>query len=133
MPKIEIDLSEIEHLKTMLLNANESYSELSSELEKLKKDTNKEELRKKAIYLAHNTFDKYMTAVFESLGFKTRYWEGAINWETVNGNFKEDWHKWDGLKIKLCADVREDFVDAFLRIGVLPREKQPQKDPLEID
>lgn len=133
MPKIEIELSEIELLKSQLVDAYKTSAILETELEKLKKDTDKEELRTKAICLAHHTFDKYMTAVFQSLGFKTHYWNGAINWEAVNGNFKEDWHKWDGLEVTLNADVRNEFTSAFLRIGVLPREKQPQKDPLEID
>lgn len=121
--KVEIELSEIE-----------AFKERIAELEQQKKYAdersvalNEEELIKRAKDLSLRLFNKYIAAIFTSIGFDEPY--GS---QTVIDEANDHWHSWhknlDKIKVSVHANVSEQWRRAFLRIGVMSDPKKLNPD-----
>lgn len=122
MPKIEIELREIELLNADIKRKNEEIKRLEEKLKKL--DEN--ELVKRAYQLAIKIFSKYQLAVFNKLGFSNTEYKydvsGCVSFEDeyYTKLFDSDWYNHtDKFSINVEAYVTAEFRTAFLKIGVL--------------
>jgi hypothetical protein len=124
--KIEIELSEIETLKTQiseLTQQNEILSKENSQYQEL----NLEMVVRDAIDLMFQSmFDK----VCEELGFDEA--DYRIDWGHTVFNLGQDFYKHPLLKVELEAKIVDQFRRAFLNIGVSSRDAVASKKPSEL-
>jgi hypothetical protein len=132
MPKVEIELDDLNHLKKQLEEKDKQLKISSERIYSLEQDSNREFLRNKAIDLASNLFDKYIGVVFRELGFKNAEY-GNIDFSEYRNINYTNFYKYDDVKISLGAKIKTDFKWAFLSIGIIPPSELNKKDPLEID
>jgi hypothetical protein len=129
MPKIEIELDELQQLqkqKELLENEN-------STLKKKVNDLDEDVLVNKSIDLAERLFNDYVRTVFEKLGMNDGN-EGGVQMYRVRHELGDLWHKRkDRIKIELSAHVLKEWKQAYLSIGVISREKAKQTEKLILD
>jgi hypothetical protein len=127
--KIEIELSELEEIRSDLKKAEEQKKQLQEKLNGL----SEEELKAKAVRLSYRLFDNYMAAVFKHLGFEEDWQRDSV---IVKDNLEhwigKDWWNSDRISVELCATVTTQFKSAFIRIGILPKEVELKNDTHEL-
>lgn len=117
--KIEIELSELESLRSDLLR----YKGLNKKLEDKLNELDESKLKQSAVRLAYHLTDCYLIAIFSKLGF-----DSLTSGLEVNGNLEnyigKDWYtKLDRIEVKFGASVTNNFRRAFVNIGVLPKKE----------
>lgn len=112
--KIEIEFEEVEALKKTILSHESTIRELKKELRKL----SKEELESAAYSLAEKLASKYISKIFQTLGFDKESWfNNAIDFGDNQISSLRSMELKD-LDITIGANITEKFRKAFLRIGI---------------
>jgi hypothetical protein len=129
MEKVEIEKSELEQLKQKLQEITKENKELRSLINPRTEKKWKDIARR----LAYRIYEKYMYETFNQLGFKSEHYEGCIIFPSgIHSELFEEIYKRgcrDDIRIELDARITNSFREAFLRIGVIPKEKrESQKD-----
>jgi hypothetical protein len=118
--KIEIELAEVERLRSQLQQREQQVNELEKKL----KELSESELKQKAVRLSYRLFDNYMAAVFKHLGFVEEWQRDSV---IVRDNLEhwigKDWWNSDRITIELGANVTTKFKSAFLEIGILTKKE----------
>jgi hypothetical protein len=123
--KIEIELSELEHLKNELSEKNNIIKTIEKEL----KDLDKEHLTEKAVQLSFKLFDDYLAKVFEKLGFKVSQNKFYLHTSDVSNLInKPYWYNEEKITFELGADITGQFKEAFLKIGVIVDEHKKEQE-----
>lgn len=116
---MEIELSEVERLKSKLKKVETENKQLEEKL----KELSEPELKAKAVRLSYRLFDNYMATVFKHLGFG-EWQRGSV---IINSDLEhwlgKDWWNSDRIKIDLGANVSTKFKNAFLSIGIIAEEE----------
>jgi hypothetical protein len=126
--KVEIELQELQKLKTNILILEEDKEKLQRKI----KELNEDELIRKAVDLSWRLFANYQNAVFEKLGFEQKE---IITIETTADLKKElgvSWWNSERLKFNLGAIVTNEYRKAFLKIGVIIKEESTQESKLSL-
>lgn len=123
--KIEIELSEVEALRSQLQRTETEKRQLEEKL----KELSETELKAKAVRLSYKLFDNYMATVFEHLGFGEWQRDSVIVRDNLEHWIGKDWWNSDRITIELGANVTTKFKSAFLSIGILTKkEVEESKD-----
>lgn len=117
--KIEIELSEVEALRSQLQNTKDEKRQLEEKL----KELSETELKAKAVRLSYRLFDNYMAAVFKHLGFEEWQRESVIVRDNLEHCIGKDWWNSDRITVELGANVTTKFKSAFLSIGILTKKE----------
>lgn len=117
--KIEIELSEVEALRSQLQNTKDEKRQLEEKL----KELSETELKAKAVRLSYRLFDNYMAAVFKHLGFEEWQRESVIVRDNLEHWIGKDWWNSDRITVELGANVTTKFKSAFLSIGILTKKE----------
>lgn len=140
MPKIEIELSELEQIRSEAQRSELMCYELENMLNKFQAETNVEDLRKKAIELSWKLSEKYLVAIFNKLGFtnelptEQKYWtsspiQAGCNFRTMG----EDWYKKvDEFEVNISAQLEDKVRKAFISIGVITNPEKNKEKLLEL-
>ena len=115
--KIEIEFGEVEALKQELMNKKRDLIELKEELDKLDPD----KLKQKAVSLAKDLFSRYMSRVFEELGFEETYSYDdpfRVSSGTLEHWIGEDWYTSLKVEVIIGASISNLWRRAFLRFGI---------------
>lgn len=123
--KIEIELEEVERLRRELRETKDQLRQAEEQLKAISPET----MTRKAKSISIRLFEEYMEAAFAKLGFGP--WQGqAVHFEYfIEQKLKNDpWWKSDQVKMNISAFVTDEFRDAFLRIGVIPKEKPTEEE-----
>lgn len=123
--KIEIELSELEALRSQLQITETEKRQLEGKL----KELSESELKAKAVRLSYRLFDNYMAAVFKHLGFGEWQRNSVIVRDNLEHWIGKDWWNSDRITVELEANVTTKFKSAFLSIGILTnKEFEENKD-----
>lgn len=117
--KIEIELAEVERLKSQLQQKEKEVKDLEAKL----KELSELELKQKAVRLSYRLFDNYMATVFKHLGFEEWQRDSVIFKDNLEDLIGKDWWNSDRLTIELGASVTTKFNSAFLAIGILTKKE----------
>jgi hypothetical protein len=126
--KVEIELSEVEYLKSQLNESKKRNDELEAKLNELSES----ELKQKAVSLAYRLFDNYMGCVFTHLGFENWQRESVIIHDNLEHWIGKSWWNSERIKVEIGANVSNTFRKAFLSIGIIPKEEVEKKDDYEL-
>lgn len=124
--KIEIELKEVEALR----NENK---DLERQVERLKNDLQNNAQQKweeRAIVLSKQLFSDYMYAVFAKLGFENEDWPSVQFEDSWTKHINNDgwWsYKPERIKVSVGATVTDQLRNAFIKIGVIPKEEKPEE------
>jgi|GEM_PF-997138 hypothetical protein len=116
--KVEIELNDLNSLKTKLDRSEKTIKDLEKQI----KDLDPEALKSQAVELSKTMFEKYMTAVFQQLGFDNKddmYDAYSIDWAPdLKLHLGKNWYESQELKVELAAKISPEWKQAFLRMGV---------------
>lgn len=112
--KIEIELSDIEKLKTRISTLEKDNENLKKELESLDKKV----LKSNAIKLAQSMFSGVLIRVFRELGFNAGMGAHDCSFGSLEQQLGKSWWDNEGLKVELGATITTEFKNAFLHLGV---------------
>ena len=121
--KIEVELAEVESLRSQLQQKEMEVNELEIKL----KELSEPELKQKAVRLSYRLFDNYMAAVFKHLGFGEWQRDSVIIREDLEHWLGKDWWDSDRITVELGANVTTKFKSAFLSIGILSKKEDDKK------
>lgn len=121
--KIEIELSELEALRSQLQIIETEKRQLEEKLKKLSEP----ELKQKAVRLSYKLFDNYMATVFKHLGFEEWQRDSVIVRDNLEHWIGKDWWNSDRITVELGANVTTKFKSAFLAIGILTKQEIEEK------
>lgn len=122
--KIEIELQEVERLRTQVLEQDAEIQELREKLSEI----NEGELKQRAIKLSKRLLDGYLATVFEKLGFDIKSDGNVIYDDYLEHYLGREWWKSDRIKVGVGANICHEFRRAYLKIGVLPKEEIEKKE-----
>ena len=111
MPKIEIELDELQGIQARLERAQQDCTRLEQKLNIL----NEEQLVKRANQLANQLAENYVSGIFKILGFENTSVEIR---ENLVERFGEKWWSNEEVRFVYGASVTNDFTSAFMSIGV---------------
>lgn len=126
--KVEIELSEVEYLRSQLKKRETEVQELETKL----KELSESELKQKAVALSWRLFDNYMATVFSHLGFENDKTDTVIVRENLEHLLGKSWWNSERIKFELGATITTKFKNAFLEIGIIPQEEVEKKDDYEL-
>jgi hypothetical protein len=126
--KIEIDYELLEQLRIQLANEQEKVERLENKLYEL----NEVELKQRAITLSYRLFEAYVTAIFNSLGFKIDLSRSMFSSDLTNHLGKTWWTREQDIAVTLGATVTEKFRSAFIQIGVVPKKEISEPEEFKL-
>ena len=121
--KIEIEFGEVEALKQTIRDQKSDLVKLKKELDNLDPD----HLKQKAVSLAKDLFSRYMSRVFEELGFEETYSYDdpfRVSSGTLEHWIGEDWYTSLRVEVVLVANITNLWRRAFIRFGIKPDSKE---------
>jgi hypothetical protein len=122
--KVEVEFYEIEALKEEVYNLTARNKELQEQLNNIDED----ELKKRAVRLAHKLFSDYMYATFIALGFKDTYHDPINMPDSLEHYVGKDWFRHpEHINIILGANITNEFSRAFLTLGIITSKKEKTK------
>lgn len=127
--KIEIEFAEVEILRDTVFKQKEEIKQLKEQLSLL----DEKALHDKAISLSFHLFETYIAAVFQRLGLEPKYGESVHIYDSLNHYLGSEWWKRGRLKITLGATITTSFREAFLRLGIIPKEEMSNEVNFEND
>jgi len=120
--KIEIELEEVERLKSQLQQREKEVNELEKKL----KEFSEPELKQKAVRLSYRLFDSYMATVFKHLGFDEWEKNRVVFMDNLEHWIGKDWWNSDRISVELGANVTTKFKKAFLSIGIVTKKESEE-------
>lgn len=123
MPKIEIELAEIEKLKCTIERLEEKIQDRENKL----KELNEEELKKRAINLGYFLFHSYMASVFKNLGFD-QWNKDSVKMPDIDHWLGKRWYNSDRIEMDICVNVSTKFRNALLTIGITDKKEKDDDD-----
>lgn len=128
--KIEIELHEVERLKSLIHEQESQIQEMREKLEEI----DEEELIQRAINLSKKLLKGYMATVFENLGFDVNEDNSVIFQDNLEYFLGKEWRKSGRVKVDVGANICNEFRRAYLKIGVIPKEeiKEDKSDTFEL-
>lgn len=125
--KIEIELSEVEYLRSELEIRKTEVKELETKL----KELSEIELKQRAVSLSWRLLDNYLAAVFTHLGFNNKN-DTVIVKENLEHYLGKSWWNSERIKFELGATITTEFRTAFLKIGIIPKEEVEKDDDYKL-
>jgi len=130
MPKIEIELSEVEFLNQEVKRLEEQVEELREKNNELFNSVDADKLHKKACQFAFTLADRYIDKIMKGIGFDETYnmrggWISMDN--DVFQKYGKDWYKHDDIEISVGASAHDTIRRAFVRIGIVSKPKDEKK------
>lgn len=122
MPHLSIEMQEYDAMRNEIKKQKEEIKKLEGKLNQLSED----KLRSDAIQLSYKLMEDYMSAIFEKLGFESRFDATHVesNLEHWLGKF---WWRSDRIKFTIGATVTEEFRKAFLNIGIITKKENTEQ------
>lgn len=111
--KIEIEAEDFLELKEELNRTRRDLNDMRQRLKECDPDLFNQKVHTEAWSLC----DKYMSTIFEKLGFETKY-NRPIQWECGFWRGESDISKIEGLTVDLGANIEGEFRSAYLRLGI---------------
>lgn len=136
--KIEIELEELDALRSETSRCRQALEASQKELLELKEKTNPKALKNHAIIYAHFLAQKYIETILTGIGFNDTAYNALGNYDNPiifdhafdAQHFGELWYRAkDKLNITVGAQITNDVRRAFITIGVKP---EPPKNEEEI-
>lgn len=118
--KIEIELEEVERLRSQLQQREIEVNELKEKI----KELSEPELNQKAVKLSYRLFDNYMATVFKHLGFEEWSRNSVIIKDDLEHWIGKEWWNSDKITFEVGANVTTKFKTAFLSIGIITEEEK---------
>jgi hypothetical protein len=119
--KIEIELSEVEHLRNLVAMYKKDIEKLETKVKELDETAMKE----KAVDLAKWLFDNYMECTFKGLGFGSAYHRRSVSFpDNIERFVGNTWWNSERIVVDVSANVSNNFRNAFLSFGVKPADKK---------
>jgi hypothetical protein len=122
--KTEIELQDLENLREHLRSSLESNKELQEKLDSL----DEADLKKRAVDLSWRLFHSYLGCMFKSLGFVTRGETPIICHANLERELGKKWYDSDRITFDIGATVTTKFRQAFLNIGIVPKDEMNDGD-----
>lgn len=117
--KVEVELQELEKLRTQITKLSRENDALHNKL----KELSELQLREAAVELSYNLFDSYMESVFKNLGFEKWIRQSVQIDKSLIANLGKNWFQHENIEFKINARICKDFKAAFLSMGVLTPNK----------
>jgi hypothetical protein len=120
--KVEVELSELESLRSELRKTLEQNQKLEAAYNAL----SEKELKRNAVKLSYLLFNNYMEAVFKKLGFGDWVRDSVFFRDDLEHYLGKEWWQNERLSVDIQISVSEKFKSAFLQLGVIPKEKDTE-------
>lgn len=122
--KIEIELEEVERLRRQIERLENEVKEKDDYI----MQNSPQVYKSKALQLADDLLRRYLTKVFEGLGFK----DSINSIEDFGFNDTYQWEKRDDITFNISTRISKEFAKAFINIGVNRKDFTENKDLWEV-